>query len=110
MDAREERLAQNESLFRSVNEGVEEAATSMGIDGHVFEFFCECSNPDCDLRLPMSVSEYEEVRADPRWFVVAPGHELPEIESVVTRTSTYQVVMKHGEAARYVAERDPRRE
>ena len=110
MDAREKRLAQNEALFRSVNERIEEAATSMGSDDHVFEFFCECSNPDCNLRLPLSVPEYERVRADPRAFLVAPGHELPEIESVVARTSAYQVVIKHGEAARYVVERDPRRE
>lgn len=108
MDAREERLARNETLFRSVNENIEDSAASGQIDDHVFEFFCECSNLDCTLLLPMTVSEYEQVRADPRQFVVAPGHELPEIESVVARKSGYQVVLKAGEAAEFVAERDPR--
>jgi hypothetical protein len=42
--------------------------------------------------------------------VVAPGHELPEIENVVSRTSAYQIVLKEGEAAEFVTERDPRSE
>ena len=108
MDAREKRLAQNESIFRSVNERIEEAAISGKLDGHVFEFLCECSNADCNLLLPMTVSEYEHVRTDPTQFVVAPGHDLPEIERVIVRTAGYQVVAKQGEAARFVAERNPR--
>jgi hypothetical protein len=109
MDAREKRLARNESLFRSVNERIEEVASPTGgEDGHLFEFFCECSNADCNLLLPMTVSEYEAVRQDPRQFIVAPGHELPEIETVVSRETDYQVVIKHGEAAEFVSERDPR--
>jgi hypothetical protein len=108
MDAREERLARNETLFRSVNENIESAAASERTDDHVFEFFCECSNVDCNLLLPMTVAEYEQVRADPKQFVVAPGHELPEIEAVVTRTNSYQVVVKEGEAAEFVTEHDPR--
>jgi hypothetical protein len=110
MDAREERLARNETLFRSVNETIEESATSGRVDAHVFEFFCECSNVDCTLLLPMTVSEYERVRTDPRQFVVALGHELPEIETVVRRTSAYQVVLKEGDAAEFVTEHDPRSE
>jgi hypothetical protein len=110
MDAREERLARNETLFRSVNENIEDAAIMGQLDEHVFEFFCECSNLDCTLLVPMTVSEYEQVRADSRQFVVAPGHELPEIEAVITRKSAYQVVVKQGEAAEFVAAHDPRRE
>jgi hypothetical protein len=108
MDAREERLARNETLFRAVNENIEEAAASNQLDDHVFEFFCECSNIDCNLLLPMTVSEYERVRANPKQFVVAPGHELPEIEVVVTRAEAYEVVIKEGEAAEFAAEHDPR--
>ena len=108
MDAREERLARNETLFRSVNENIEEAATSNQLDEHTFEFFCECSNIDCTRLLPMTVSEYERVRSDPKQFVVAPGHELPEIEVVVARNDAYQVVVKEGDAAEFVTEHDPR--
>ena len=108
MDAREERLARNETLFRSVNENIEEAASPSDWPGEHFEFFCECSNVDCSLLLPMTVSAYEQVRSDPKQFVVAPGHELPEIERVVFRTNGYQVVVKQGEAAEFVSEHDPR--
>lgn len=52
---------------------------------------------------------YESVRRDPAQFVVAPGHELPEIEVVVLRTKDYQVVRKQGEAAEVATEEDPRR-
>lgn len=107
MNARETRLAKNEALFRSVNERIEKAGAATR-DEHVNEFLCECSNVDCTILLPLTVSQYEEVRRDPKRFVVAPGHELPEIETVVARGPGYEVVTKHGEAAEFVAEHDPR--
>ena len=108
MDAREQRLAKNETIFRDVNERIEEAAAAQLIDPHVFEFLCECSNIDCTLRLPLTLGAYESVRDDPAQFVVAPGHDLPEIEEVVHRTAGYQVVRKHGAAAELAENRDPR--
>ena len=110
MDAREERLANNEVLFREINERIAEIAEphTGSRDEHVYEFLCECSNVGCDLRLPLTLSAYEAVRQDPTHFVVAPGHELPEIESVIARTEKYQVVRKHGEAAELVEAKDPR--
>ena len=108
MDARTERLAENESLFRSVNELIEAAATRAVVDDHVFEFLCECADSECMVLLPLNVHEYERVRAEPSQFLVAPGHGLPELEIVVARHDTYEVVRKLGEAADYVAKRDPR--
>jgi hypothetical protein len=108
MDAREERLARNEMLFRDLNEQVELVATPLDADRGTFEFFCECSNVDCTLRMPMTLAVYEEVRSDPTLFIVAPGHELPEIEEVVRRTGAYQLVRKEGEAARLAIAQDPR--
>jgi len=109
VDAREERLAKNETIFRQVNEQIEQIASPDGRrDGHVYEFMCECSNLDCNLLLPLTVRAYEEVRANPQAFLVAPGHELPEIESVITRRPGYEVVLKHGEAAEMAREMDPR--
>ena len=109
MDSRETRLAQNETLFREVNERIEHAVERGGRDdAHVYEFLCECSNSDCTLLLPLTIAEYETVRSDPRQFIVAPGHDLPEIEDVVAKNSGYQVVRKAGDAAEFVSERDPR--
>ena len=104
MDERERRLAKNEVLFRNLNDQVERIqaeriARSEGPDEHEYDFMCECSNIDCDLRLRLSLAAYEAARADPTVFIVAPGHELPEIETIVSRLPAYQLVRKHGEAA-----------
>lgn len=108
MDAREERLAVNEALFREVNERIERVALTHGDDEHVYDFLCECSNAHCDLRLSLPVSVYEQARSDSAVFLVAIGHELPEIEEVVLRGNGYQLVRKHGEAAELAQETDPR--
>ncbi len=110
MDAREERLANNEVLFRDINERIAEVAAPQGVlgDDHLYEFLCECSNVGCDVRLPLTLAGYEDVRKEPTQFLVAPGHEMPEIEIVLSRTEGYQVVKKQGDAAEVVTEQDPR--
>src|SRR3954454_7586882 len=91
----------NEALFRDINEEIETIAFRLGNDDdHVYEFLCECANVDCDHRLRLSLDDYEGVRTNPVWFLVAPGHALPEIEDIVDRRGNYDVVEKRGEAAR----------
>jgi hypothetical protein len=108
VDARAERLARNELLFRDLNEQVEFVAGPLDRDGDTFEFFCECSDVDCTLRLPITLNVYEGVRSDPTLFVVAPTHDRAEIEDVLRRTDAYQIVKKRGEAAQFAAAGDPR--
>ena len=106
MDAREERLARNETVFREVNENIEQAA--FGADEHVFDFICECSSARCNVLLPLTLRAYEEVRANPRAFLLASGHEVPEIETIIARQPGYVVVLKRGEAGEIARETDPR--
>jgi hypothetical protein len=108
VDERERRLAKNETLFRDLNERIEQVAIQQAEDTHVFEFLCECSNIDCTLRVELTPAAYEHARNDPASFIVAMGHELPEIEEVVFDGDGYQVVRKQGEAAELAEERDPR--
>jgi hypothetical protein len=108
MDARQERLARNEALFRDVNESVRSVAAVHGTDDHVYEFFCECSNVDCTFQLRATLAEYEGVRAHGDRFLISPSHSLPEIETVVERRDEWWVVQKHGEPAELVEELDPR--
>ena len=108
MDDRERRLAENERLFREVNEGIEKAALRQGQDGHVYDFLCECSNLDCGFVLELDLETYEHARADPAVFVIASGHELPEIEDVILRGPDYEFVRKRGEAGRVARKDDPR--
>ena len=106
-DARQARLAQNESVSRALNERVEEAAKR---SGPMFtEFVCECSRVDCMERVPLTIEEYEEVRKAATRFVVHPGHVAEGIEVVVdSGEDRYLVVEKVGEAARIAADLDPR--
>jgi hypothetical protein len=108
MDAREERLARNEALFREVNERVRAIAAQHGGEPHVYQFFCECSNVDCTFQLNATLAEYEAVRAFPNRFLTAPDHWLPEVESVAAKTERWWVVEKHGGAAELAEELDPR--
>jgi len=99
-------MAQNEALFREVNERLESVAR-LGPEVP-YEFVCECANADCTFRITLPLSAYESVRADSRRFVVLPQHHTPEVEKVVARTEAYWVVEKEGEAGEYVEHLDPR--
>jgi AraC-like DNA-binding protein len=107
MDAREHRLAQNEALFREVNERVEAVASHLDPDDQ-YQFLCECANTDCTFKLSLSISTYEAIRADPKQFVVLPDHYTPEIEDLVVKEDAYWVVRKSGDAGEYVEHLDPR--
>ena len=104
----EQRLARNEAFFREVNESIRGAAGSQGSDGHVYEFLCECADTGCSQRVSLSVAEYELVRADGRRFVIAPGHVVPAIETVVAHSGDHAVIEKVGPAGETAAELDPR--
>ena len=107
MDEREQRLAQNEALFREVNERVETLAHQLG-PNVPYEFLCECANAECTFRLTLPLKVYESVRADPQQFVVLPLHYTPEVEDLVLKEDAYWVVRKTGEAGEYVEQLDPR--
>ena len=107
-DARDERLAHNEHIFRSVNERIEQQALKFGgLDA--YEFICECATTRCFQRLELTLGEYEGIRSAGATFVVAPGHVYDEIEMVIERKSGHWVVRKDG-AAGVVAEFDNPRE
>ena len=110
MGRREEQLARNETLFRSVNERVRELTATFTSDSEPdpIAFVCECGRADCAATIPMTLREYEEIRANPATFAVVKGHESPEVEDVVARREAYFVVQKHAEEARIAIETDPR--
>lgn len=103
-----ERRATTESLFRDVNERIAEAARQF--DAERPEFICECSDPECTERVTATLAEYEKVRAQPTTFLLAPGHEQPDIERVVSDRGRFWVVEKVQAAVRRTVLRlDPRR-
>ena len=96
MDARDERVANNEAVFRAVNREIERAAQEVS-DGDL-EVLCECGRDGCRGVIPLTVAEYDRVHGETDRFVVLPGHETLEIENIVERTDRYVVVDKFGEA------------
>jgi hypothetical protein len=106
-DAREERLAKNESLFRTLNENIVGLAGALGGETP-YEFVCECSTSGCFERLLLTLREYEAVRANGTHFLVKSGHEDIEVETVFTNRREYVVVEKDGVAGLVALEEDPR--
>jgi hypothetical protein len=102
MHPREERLAKNEVLFRKANDRIDERAEGQTEPGETIAFYCECADRDCTERLEITAAEFENVRARPTQFLVKPGHQVTEIETIITRTPLYLVVEKTGEAAEFV--------
>jgi hypothetical protein len=64
----------------------------------------------CHDHVRVTGEEYEAVRADARRFIVVPGHELPQAETVVERHKQYFVVEKHEEVRDLVERMDLRRD
>jgi AraC-like DNA-binding protein len=107
VDERERRMAQNEALFREVNERIKETADGLGSDS-AFEYFCECANADCTFQITLTAAQYESVRADPTQFAVLPLHFTPEVETLVSEKGDFWIVRKTGQAGEYVEKLDPR--
>jgi len=106
-DARDERLAQNEAIFRTVNESIEQQALKFGgLDN--YQFICECAASECFERITLTLEQYERIRGEGRTFVVIPGHEYDEIELVIEKQATYSVVRKDGAAGVIAEFADPR--
>jgi hypothetical protein len=106
-EAREERLAHNEVVFRTLNEEIQAIAGRLGRDVP-YEFICECATSGCFERLTLTLDEYERVRAESSNFFLSPGHQDIEVEQVVAKYSGYYVVEKDGVAGLVAADTDPR--
>jgi hypothetical protein len=111
VDDRARRIAENEALFRDLNEevGIVAHAFSSGGDDRAFDFLCECGDIACAERVSMTIAAYEELRRSPLHFFVVPGHDIPDVERVISLHEAYAVIEKIGEAAEIARERDPRR-
>jgi hypothetical protein len=106
---RAEHVAENESLFRSVNESVVVDRIAFDSEAGRHAFLCECWQTSCLERVWLERAEYEAARQDPAQFVVLPGHVDPSVEEIVLESDRYVLVRKRGEAAKIAEELDPRR-
>jgi len=107
MDERQRRVGLNETVFREVNERINDLVRTFGRAD--LKLICECGDRDCAETIEMSAADYEQVRADADQFAVRPGHEDASVESVIAHRETYDLIRKHpGEPAVLAAREDPR--
>jgi len=112
VDRQRARAARNQSLFRQVNERIEELSQRPAFvqpRSSFTEFVCECTQDGCTARIPLTYEEYESIRRDSNRFLVLPGHEIPAVEDTVESNGRYVVVSKLGEGAAVAKHLDPRR-
>ena len=108
MSERERRIGINEALFRAVNEQIEQ------LNKHLhgpedMQVVCECADAQCVERLTVSMHDYERVRKDPRRFLIVPGHDVPDVETVIEEHDAFHIVEKIREEPERIAElTDPR--
>jgi len=104
------RAARNQALYREVNEKLQtlnEAFEEVLDTGSAW--LCECADVNCTETMELTLGEYEALRDHPNRFAVLPGHEYPEVESIVEDHERYVVVEKLGPGASFAVETYPRR-
>jgi hypothetical protein len=106
-DERERRLALNESAFRVANERMSEWPERREQEEPA-SYHCECSTLTCRERIHLRVEEYEHVRSNSRWFALTPGHEVPDVETVIERRGDHVIVEKAANVTPIVEASDPR--
>lgn len=99
---------ENEMLFRRMNEKVgddlgaldasyieDEEIFMIRDDAVLINFKCECSDENCSGRIPLKLSGYQDIHVDRGTFIVLPNHQVDPIETVISSTATYSIVIKN---------------
>jgi hypothetical protein len=95
-DRTTERIRHNNRVFREANERIHSAAAQYGHAIERIPFLCECPVEDCVEIVRLSEEEYAEIRANPKRYMTAVGHEKAEepVGQVVARNNGYVIVEK----------------
>src|SRR5579884_1126402 len=110
-EERRARIAANESVFRHVNEKIDDLNRSVmaAVSDRELSVVCECGDLSCAELIRVDTAVYERVRSEPTFFIVASGHAIDDVEEIVTRHDGFDVVCKNKGAGKAVADAtDPR--
>ena len=94
MNERKRRIGENEAIFRSVNEQVATITATLTTSTGAMRVVCECGARSCTEQFQIDAAAYADVRSDSTLFVVKPGHDLPETETVVAKNEIFWTVRK----------------
>ena len=109
-DSAHAETAKTESLYREVNERMNEVNAQRASLDRPQEVICECAQPECSKLITMTAVEYRGLRLNGTWFVIAPPEEhfFPQVERIVAQDVRYWVVEKQGKAGEVAEKLDPR--
>jgi hypothetical protein len=108
MPLSERRQIENEMIFRRVNEKIGDSLDSLDAmhieddnlhlmwdDAILLNFKCECSDEDCNARIPLKLSFYNKIHENRDAFIIKLKHQVNEIEKVILDEDQYSVVEKN---------------
>lgn len=105
---RAQRARGNRALARKAKANIANRADRPEIEAGEPVFVCECADRDCDERLPnVALMLYDQIKENPRRFLVALGHHQGETERVIERRPNFLIV-EDAKASR-IAEESPHR-
>ena len=87
VSSRDERVVRTEEFFKRVNDTMR---NELG-DGDG-KFLCECGNIACTEKLALTAEDLRLLHSIEGYFVVLPGHHIPEIETLVKENGHYAIV------------------
>jgi ANTAR domain-containing protein len=88
---RQKRILETEEFFRQLNDVLAENGAR---DGKLY--MCECANPYCIETIDVTAEDIQVMHSAPGYYLILPGHEIPEVEHVVHATAGYAIVTKDG--------------
>ena len=110
--ASERRQIENEMIFRRANEKVgtdlDQLDAAYIEEGHpelvrsadlLLHLKCECSDENCDKRIPIKLSAYQEIHENRDAFIIKTKHQVEAIEKVIKSEDDYAVVEKNNSTA-----------
>lgn len=108
----ERRQIENEMIFRRVNEKIGDSLDSIDAmhieddnphlirdDDYTLHFKCECSDEDCDARIPIKLTVYRKIHENRDAFIIKLKHQVNSIEKVILTEDSYSVVEKNNSTA-----------
>lgn len=94
MNARHDKLAENQYMSRSANERLQDVAGRTAEDGIIIPFLCECATGGCIGRVEITIDDYFIAHLNPDHYVIIPGHPRIDGEVIVHDHGHYEVVTK----------------
>lgn len=91
---REARAAQNELVFRAVNEQILKMTDRFREALSDIDIVCECADTKCVGTIRVNSEEFVKFERQEGMFLVLPGHEDESVEQVVGRKKDYVIVWK----------------